>query len=116
MKPLIYVAGPITSNPWGCVRQATDAFSEIRDNGGVPFLPQLSVLHEMVAPQPYDQWLAYDLDVIRHCHALVRLPGESAGADNEVRFARTRPIPVYLWPDQIAETREFMARFLRAAS
>lgn len=94
MKPLVYVAGPVTGNPWGCVRQATDAFAWLRDAGCVPFLPQLSVLHEMVDPQPYEEWLTYDLDVLEHCHALVRLPGESSGADREVAWAREHGLPV----------------------
>jgi hypothetical protein len=46
--------------------------------GFVPFLPQLSVLHEMVAPLPYEEWLAYDFEVIARCDALVRLPGRLA--------------------------------------
>lgn len=24
-RPLVYVAGPITGDPWGCVRKATEA-------------------------------------------------------------------------------------------
>ncbi len=86
MKPLVYVAGPITGNPWGCVRDA----------GCVPFIPQLSVLHEMVDPQPYGDWLAYDDDIIAHCHALVRLPGDSKGADHEVELAERLGLPVFI--------------------
>jgi hypothetical protein len=95
VKPLVYVAGPITTNPWGCVRQATDAFALLRVAGCVPFLPQLSVLHEAIDPQPYEEWLAYDLEVIDHCHALVRLPGESPGADREAAYARHLGIAVF---------------------
>ncbi|HEY1119898.1 MAG TPA: DUF4406 domain-containing protein [Acidimicrobiales bacterium] len=96
MKPLVYVAGPITGNPWGCVRQATDAFAWLRDAGCVPFLPQLSVLHEMVAPMSHDEWLAYNLDMLAHCDAIVRLPGGSPGADREVAHATALGLPVFL--------------------
>jgi hypothetical protein len=65
----------------------------------VPFLPQLSVLAEMIAPLPYDDWLAYDLEVIDHCAALVRLPGESPGADGEVAYAKIMEIPVFDFDD-----------------
>ena len=98
-KPLVYVAGPITGDPWGCVRRGTDAFRALREIGCVPFLPQLSVLHEMVDPQPYETWLAYDFDVIRNCAALVRLPGHSPGADREVDFANGWGIPVFHFDD-----------------
>ena len=94
-KPLVYVAGPITGNPFGCVRQAVDAFRWLRKAGTVPFLPQLSVLHEMVQPEGYEEWLAYDFDVLERCDALVRLPGESPGADREVVHARSLRLPIF---------------------
>jgi len=96
VSPLVYVAGPITGNPWGCVRLAADAFTWLRQLNLCPFLPQLSVLHEMVEPRGYDEWLSYDLDVIDHCHGLVRLPGESTGADREYEHARELGLPC-LW-------------------
>lgn len=94
-KPLVYVAGPITRDPFGCVRQAIGAYNALREQGCVPFLPQLSVIHEMVEHVPYDEWLSYDFDMIRHCDALLRLDGESPGADLEVAFARSLGIPVH---------------------
>ena len=33
--------------------------------------------------------------LIERCDAVLRLPGESAGADNDVRLAQARGIPVY---------------------
>lgn len=54
------------------------------------------VLHEMVAPRSYEEWLAYDLDVLAHCHGLVRLHGESPGADSEVRTAVEAGLPVFV--------------------
>ena len=33
--------------------------------------------------------------LLQHCDAVLRLPGESTGADNDVRIARERGIPVY---------------------
>ena len=95
--PLIYVAGPISGDPWGCVRQAIDAFDLLRDVGAVPFLPQLSVLHAMIRETSYEDFMAYDFDVIRCADALVRLPGESPGADREVAFAHEIGTPVFEW-------------------
>jgi hypothetical protein len=39
--------------------------------------------------------------LLQHCDAVLRLPGDSAGADNDVRIARERDIPVYTTIEQI---------------
>ena len=38
---------------------------------------------------------------IERCDAILRLPGESKGADNDVRLAHERGIPVYYDIDEI---------------
>lgn len=94
-KPLVYVAGPISGDPFGCVRQSAEAFTALREMGCVPFCPQWSVVAEMVQHQPYEDWMAYDFDVIARADALVRLPGDSPGADREVIEAERLGIPVF---------------------
>ncbi len=39
--------------------------------------------------------------LLQHCDGVLRLPGESSGADEDVRIARQRGIPVYTTIDQI---------------
>jgi hypothetical protein len=39
--------------------------------------------------------------LLQHCDAVLRLPGTSSGADNDVRIANERGIPVYSSTDQI---------------
>jgi hypothetical protein len=39
--------------------------------------------------------------LLQHCDAVLRLPGASTGADNDVRIARERGIPVYAGVDEI---------------
>jgi hypothetical protein len=39
--------------------------------------------------------------LIERCDAVLRLPGESTGADNDVRLARTRGIPVYFRVEEV---------------
>lgn len=117
MKPLCYVAGPITGNPFGCVRQAADAFVVLRSMGFIPFLPQLSVIQEMVSPLPYEEWLAYDFELIARCDALVRLDGESLGADREVIHALENGVPVFGWDDTGRHAlAEFAASYTRWVS
>ncbi|WP_275789509.1 DUF4406 domain-containing protein [Pararhizobium gei] len=39
--------------------------------------------------------------LLQLCDAVLRLPGESRGADNDVRIARERGIPVYFSLDEV---------------
>ena len=39
--------------------------------------------------------------LLQHCDAVLRLPGESRGADQDVAIARERGIPVYERIDEI---------------
>lgn len=39
--------------------------------------------------------------LLQHCDAVLRLPGDSTGADNDVRIATARGIPVYTSIGQI---------------
>jgi hypothetical protein len=39
--------------------------------------------------------------LLQHCDAVLRLPGASAGADNDVRLARERGIPVYFALEEV---------------
>lgn len=111
MKPLVYVAGPISGDPYGCIRQAADAFDVLRAAGCVPFLPQLSVLHAVVNDIGYDGWLSYDFDVIRHCQGLVRLQGVSPGADREMRFAQDElGLPVFVLPSELRDVERWASR------
>jgi hypothetical protein len=41
--------------------------------------------------------------LIERCDAILRLPGESKGADNDVRLAHARGIPVYYNIDDVPE-------------
>jgi len=92
----IYVAGPyalgdVAQN----VRQAIVAADVLLKAGHTPFLPHLFHFWHLVCPGPPDQWLKLDLTWLHLCEALVRLPGESAGADQEVALAQTLGMPVF---------------------
>jgi hypothetical protein len=109
MKPFVYVAGPVSKDPFGCVRKAAPVFEDLLHLGCTPFLPQLSILQEMIAPLPYETWLEYDFDIIRdQADAVIRLPGESPGADREVALAHKLFLPVFQWP----EDRDTFINFL----
>jgi hypothetical protein len=41
--------------------------------------------------------------LLQHCDAVLRLPGQSSGADNDVKIAKERGIPVYFSLDDIPD-------------
>lgn len=119
MRPFVYVAGPITKpEPMENVHQAIVIATELLDSGLVaPFVPHTTALWHMITPRPYEAWLDYDLDVIERCDALLRLPGESAGADIEHQRANTLAIPVFheigrlmTWAEKWVATAAFLGR------
>jgi hypothetical protein len=61
--------------------------NRIRDAAFVPELSTDDITHA--------EWLAIDLEIVGRCDAVLRLDGESKGADMEVAHARDRNIPVF---------------------
>ena len=100
----VYISGPITL---GSMRdnmyRALDAADELLEAGWHPFVPHLDVIWHERHPHEHGKWLAYDMAWLPVCEALIRLPGESVGADLEVTDARRLGIPVY---DSVAEFLE----------
>lgn len=95
MKPFVYIAGPMSGKYLSCVREMIPVQDALHRAGLVTFAPQLSVLRELITPATWEEYLEYDLDIIAHCDGLVRLPGDSKGADREVEFARKRMMPIW---------------------
>jgi hypothetical protein len=96
LRPLIYIAGPYSSDPVGNTRRAIEAGERCWDMGGAPIVPHLSMLWDLLEPSPHSTWMERDLQVIARCDAAIRLAGESPGADREVAYARELVIPVYV--------------------
>lgn len=105
-KVFVYVAGPYTK-PDPC--QNTNAIIHIAnllvEKDFVPFVPHLSLLWHTVTPQPYEYWMTYDLNWLERCDVLLRVPGESFGADREVAHAEALGIPVFYGIDALVEWR-----------
>ena len=95
-KIKVYIASPYTlGDAAENVRAQIDAVDELMDNGFMPFAPLYSHFQHMVHPRPYQDWIDIDLEWIRVCDCVLRLEGESSGADGEVRYAEEFKIPVY---------------------
>ena len=61
----------------------------------IPFAPLLAHLWDLIAPKSAYDWLLYDLAWLEKCDCALRLPGQSRGADAEVRRAEELGLPVY---------------------
>jgi hypothetical protein len=98
----VYIAGPYTKGDVAVnVRMALKAAHEIREMGFTPFCPHLTHFWHMLFPREYKDWLEMDLVWLEQCQCVVRLPGESSGADGEVERAEELGIPVYYGIDQL---------------
>jgi hypothetical protein len=97
-RPFVYVAGPMTKpdpllNVHNTIRHYADRL--FHDKIVVVFLPQTMIIWNLISPHPYEEWLDYDHEVIKHMNALLRIPGESPGSDREVAWAEELGIPVF---------------------
>jgi hypothetical protein len=102
MKPIfVYIAGPISKDPLLGTRSAVIEASALADAGLVPYVPHLCVLWEMISPRPYDEWISIGLAWLEKCDAVLRIPGESKGADSEVTLAKALGIPVFTDRDDL---------------
>lgn len=108
----VYVAGPISRGDLAeNVNRAGYAFRRLAGAGLAPLCPHWSVYSGGAVTDAYGnvtaratangngmthgEWLAVDLAWVAVADAVLRLPGESAGADEEVRFAIMAGIPVF---------------------
>lgn len=94
-KIKVYIASPYTLGDVAQnVRVQMDTADELLNSGFVPFVPLLTHFMHMVHPRNYDSWLTYDMEWLKACDYVLRLPGESPGADAEVALAEELGIPV----------------------
>jgi hypothetical protein len=99
-KPRIYISGPMAGAPGSSyvenIRKGIDAAEAVERLGGVPYLPHTNALWGITYPaKDYKTIIERDLAWVEACHALVRIPGESRGADDECSYARELNIPVF---------------------
>jgi hypothetical protein len=84
----IYIAGQYTTgDPAINVKRAIDAAEEVVKLGHVPFIPHLTHFWHMIYAHEYEFWMEQDFEWLKQCQALLRLPGDSPGADKEVYLA-----------------------------
>lgn len=95
-KKLVYVAGPYShGNVNRNVQKACHAGDIIYEKGGLPFVPHLAHMWDMMSPQPYEHWMDMDYNYLELCDAIFILPGYSPGAESEYRRAQELNLPIF---------------------
>ena len=98
----IYVSGPYTKGDVVLnIRKAIQVAEKILEMGYIPYLPHTTHLWHLASPHTWEYWLALDLAWIEKCDGLLRISGESEGADLEVSKAKDLNKPVFSNIDQI---------------
>jgi hypothetical protein len=118
----VYIAGPISKGDLADnVNRATEAFVLLAKAGLAPFAPQWSVYAspcqnwlvpkqvvavgtiEGNARMSHAEWLGLDLAWVEVSDAVLRLFGDSRGADTEVAHAKKHDIPVFYDVNDVIE-------------
>ena len=92
----VYIASPYSIGDQAVnVRRQMDCAEELMSLNFVPYAPLLSHFQHLVHPRSIEDWYKFDNEWVKACHYLLRLSGESKGADDEVGLAREFRIPVF---------------------
>ena len=91
----IYIAAPYTSAPVDNTRRVMEVADKVLEMGYLPYLPHLSLLWDLHSPKSYSFWLNYHIEWLKDCDALLRLDGESVGANKEIRVAEKFGLPLF---------------------
>lgn len=95
-KLRVYVAGPIMLGDHEAnIRNGIAMGEAVHAAGMLPYIPFLNEAWHAAFPKDHATWIALDLPWLELCHAVLRLPGASRGADMEEAHARSHSIPVF---------------------
>lgn len=80
----LYISGPYTNgDPVINVRKAVEVADILLAAGHVPIIPHLSHLWHIISPHSWQEWIKLDLLLLERCDGMIRIQGESKGADLE---------------------------------
>lgn len=103
-RPRVYISGPITrGDREHNFKQADEAQKRLMLAGFAPLNPMLSMQCSFAWDLPHHLWIECDLPWVEVSDAVLRLPGESVGADQEVSHAIENGIPVFRSIEDLSE-------------
>jgi hypothetical protein len=96
MTKTVYIASPYTKGDVAVNVSSSIFMAEnLREYGYLPFCPLLNHFWHFMSPHDYKYWSKMDLEWLDVCDCLLRIPGESGGADNEVEYMLRLGKPVF---------------------
>lgn len=103
MRKVIYIASPYTKGDnFVNVQRSIEAANKLLDMGYIAISPLVnSVFYHMQRERSWSEWMEIDYQLVNMCDCLVRLPGDSTGADKEVIYALSHNKPVYIGMEQV---------------
>jgi hypothetical protein len=101
-KIKVFISSPYTKGDGAVnVRRQIDAVDALMNNGFAPFAPLYSHFQHLVHPRPYHDWIDIDLFWVGECDCVLRLYGESKGADMETEHAHKLGKPIFYSLDEL---------------
>jgi len=100
----IYLAAPYTLGDvaWN-IHRVFKVADQLVEKGHIPIIPHLTHFWHLVSPKPVRFWYEYDLHLLKMCDGLLRLDGNSKGADNEVLVASGMGMPIYYSLEEVED-------------
>lgn len=100
---VVYIASPFSAYavPMQAVAVQVDTFAVLLSAGHTPVAPLLYHYVDQRHPATYERWMMWCLAMVARCDCVLRLPGESAGADDEVAEAQRLGLPVYFSLEEV---------------
>jgi hypothetical protein len=110
MREKVYIAGPYTNGDRDRnVHEAIRVANILADHGFAPYVPHFTHYWDIRHKRPYEFWLELDNEFLRCCDAVLRIPGESNGADKEVALAGEIGIPVFTSVGELVSYYDLLA-------
>ena len=96
MKIKVYIASPYTiGDKLANAKRQIKAADELLKHGFAPYVPLLNHFWDEISPKTESEWLDLDFEYLPICDCLLRLEGESKGADKECLKAWGLNIPIF---------------------
>lgn len=104
----VYIAGPYTKDDTVFnIHTAVTVANHLSSLGFTPFVPHLTGFWHFLYPHSYEFWMKYDAEWLLACDTVLRIPGESTGADREVEMAKENDIPVFYSVEELCEKTHY---------
>ena len=103
-KLKVFISSPYTlGNKEVNVKNSLFVANTLMDMNITPFAPLLTHYQNELFLRDEEDWLAWDIEWMLTCDVVLRLPGLSQGADNEVKIAIQNRMPVLYSIDELKE-------------